>query len=117
MELSEIITLSAILVTLFLAVVALLWQMRALDSRINAQGAELREEIRRQNGELRADMRDQNGVLRAEMRDQNGNLRTEIRAQNGSLDEVRLQQARQEGINSVLAQDRHTHPPVASADD
>jgi hypothetical protein len=104
MEAGEIVTLSAILVTIFLGVVALLWQMRGLGSRmdtlelkLDTQVAGLREEIRTQSSKSDA---------------QSEALRGELRAQNSTIDEVRLQQARLEGINSILGQDRHTHPPI-----
>ncbi len=91
MESGEVVALVAIQITVFLGVIALLWQMRGLGSRIDA--------------------------LDAKVDVQGESLRTELRAQNGTIDEVRLQQARQEGINSVLAQDRHTHsPPAGHAD-
>ena len=97
MDVGEIITLTAImigLVAILVGIVAIIWQMHSqsnrLDAEIRAQGDRLDAEIRTQSAEIRA---------------QNA----KIDAQNGRLSETEREQARLEGVNSVLRLHSHTH--------
>jgi hypothetical protein len=79
MEIEGVVAVSAILIGIFLATIAIIWQMHALGARIDAQGVR-------------------------------------IDAQGGRISDVEREQARQEGVNSVLLRHHHTHTSEAAAD-
>ena len=90
MDAGEIFTVTAILVgfvAVLIGIFALMWQMHSqggrLDAKIDAQGDRLATEIRAQG--------------------------TEIKAQSGRISEAEREQARLEGVNSVLRIQTHTH--------
>ncbi len=90
MELGEYIGTSAIVVSIFLATAVFIWQsgrsdarIDRLDSKIEAVGERLSAEIREQSGEIRAHGR--------------------------RVSDLELEQARLNGVNSVLANQFHTH--------
>ena len=83
MDVGEIITVTAVLVGLvaiLVGIFALMWQMHSQGSRLDA-----------------------------EIRAQGDRLDAEIRAQSGRLSDVERDQARLEGVNSVLRIQTHTH--------
>ena len=94
MDVGEIITVTAILVGLvaiLIGIFTLMWQMHSqgsrLDAKIDARGDRLDAAIRAQGDRLDA----------------------AIRAQSGRLSDVEREQARLEGVNSVLRIQTHTH--------
>ena len=82
-------------VTILIALFALMWQTR---SASRADANEQRSEMR----EFRAEMREQG----AEMREQGERLSQRI-------SDAEREQARLEGVNSVLRQHSHTHESAA----
>ena len=75
-------------------IAALMWQINnqsnRLEAKIDAQGKELRDEIREQG--------------------------TRIEAQGTRVSQAELDQARINGVNSVLMQQTHTHESLGDAD-
>ena len=97
MEAAQIVTIVATLVgivAVLLGIAALMWQINnqsgRLESKIETQGRELRDEIRVQ-----------------------GNR---IEAQGTRVSQAELDQARMNGVNSVILQQTHTHEATGDAD-
>ena len=91
----------SIIVAIFLATIVLIWQMRSQSSRFEQGHSELRAEIRAQSD-------------KSEQRD--NELRAEIRAQSVRISDAEREQARLEGVNSVLLRYTHTHEPHEADD-
>ena len=134
MEWGELQGVAAIIVAIFLSTGIYIWQSNSqasrldtridrLEDKIDTQGRELRAEIETQGKELRAEMEKQGQELRTEMEKQGQELRTEIEkqgrrieAQGQRVSQAELDQARLNGVNSVLVQHIHTHEPTIGAD-
>ena len=86
MEIEGVVAISPILTGIFLATLAIIWQMHGLGARIDAQSARI-DALGARND-----------------------------AQGGRISDVEREQARQEGVNSVLLQHHHTHTPEAADD-
>ena len=90
-----IFSVGAILVAIFGSIIIFIWQTNSLsgklESKIETQGKELRAEI-----ETRANR-----------------LEDEIKLQGRRLSDSELEQARLNGINSVLTDQTHTHETLA----
>ena len=109
--------------TILLGVVALMWQINnqssRLEAKIDKQGEDLRAEIKEQGRRI-----DKQGEeLRAEIKEQGEDLRAEIKEQGRRIDEQgsratqsELDQARINGVNSVLLRHTHTHENLGDAD-
>lgn len=123
-----IFSVGAILVGIFTSIIIFIWQTNSLsgrlESKIEIQGRELRVELEAHVRELRAEIETQGKELRTEMQTQGRELRAEIETRSNRLeDEIRLQgqrvsnseleQARLNGINSVLVGQTHTHESLA----
>ncbi len=97
-----VFSISAILVGIFLATVVFIWQTNSqsnrLESKIDDLGRELRAEMEAQGRELRAEMEAQG---------------EKIEAQGKRVSDSELEQARLNGVNSVLANQAHTHQGIA----
>lgn len=108
-----VFSVAAILVGIFLATAVFIWQMNSqsnrLESKIETQGRELRAEIR----ELRAEMVSQVRELSAKIESQGRELSAKIEAQGRRVSDSELEQARLDGVNSVLMNQTHTHQPAA----
>ena len=116
--------------TILLGVVALMWQINnqssRLEAKIDKQGEDLRDEIREQGKRIDEQGRriDRQGEeLRAEIKEQGEDLRAEIKEQGRRIDEQgsratqsELDQARINGVNSVLLRHTHTHENLGDAD-
>ena len=94
---------------LSVALFALMWQTR---SASRADSNEVRAELR----EFRAEMRelgqrisDAERELRAEMREQRAEMREQGERQSQRISDAEREQARLEGVNSVLLRHTHTH--------
>ncbi len=113
---------------IFTSIIIFIWQTNSLsgrlESKIEIQGRELRVELEAHVRELRAEIETQGKELRTEMQTQGRELRAEIETRSNRLeDEIRLQgqrvsnseleQARLNGINSVLVGQTHTHESLA----
>lgn len=97
MDTGQVVTVVGFLVSIFailFGIVALMWQMsnqsNRLEAKIDAQGRELRDEIREQGAR--------------------------IEAQGTRVSQAELDQARINGVNSVLMQQTHTHESLGEAD-
>ena len=91
----DILSVGAILVGLFAATMVFIWQINTQSSRLETKiddlGKELRDEIETQGKELR----------------------TEIETQGRRVSDSELEQARLNGVNSVLMTQTHTHESMA----
>ena len=94
--------ISAIVIAVFLATGLQLWQVIRSDARIDRIEAKLESEIKHQGETLRAEMKSEIQELRAEVR---------LAAQRVS--DAELEQARLNGVNSVLTAQSHTHESAA----
>ena len=112
----QLISTVVIIVGLLFAMFALMWQMNSqssrLEAKIDAQGKELRALIDTQSKDIDA----QGKELEAKIDTQGRELRAEIIAQGRRVSESELEQARLNGINSVLTQFAHTHEAQAGDD-
>ena len=96
---------ASIIVAIFLATIVLVWQSRSQSDKFERGLSELRTE-------LRAEIRAQGD--RFEQR--HSELRADIRDQGSRLSESEREQARLEGVNSVLLRHTHTHEPHGADD-
>ena len=121
------IGVAAIVIAVFIATGIQIWQASRSDARID----KLESEIKDQGETLRAEMKEQGEILRAEMREGDARLQAQIQEQGARLEaqiqelraEVRqagqrvsdaeLEQARLNGVNSVLTGQTHTHESAA----
>ena len=102
---------------IFTSIVIFIWQTNSLsgklESKIETQGRELRAEIETQGRELRAEIETQSRELRAEIETRSNRLEAEIKLQGQRVSNSELEQARLNGVNSVLLAQTHTHEPRA----
>ncbi len=82
------------LIAILLGIFGLMWQM-------NSQSTRLQEAIDTQGRELRAEMKEQG---------------EEIKAHGARVSQAELEQARLNGVNSVLLRQAHTHENLDGAD-
>ena len=115
------------IVALLLAVFGLMWQMNSqsnrLEAKMDAQGKDLDkkidargEEVTEQGKDLRAIIDTQGKELEAQIDSQGKELRAEIIAQGQRVSDSELEQARLNGVNSVLTRLVHTHEVQAGDD-
>ena len=97
-----IFSVGAILVAIFGSIIIFIWQTNSLsgklESKIETQGKELRDEIETQGKELRAEME---------------KLSVDVGTQGRRVRDSELEQARLNGVNSVLMNQTHTHESMA----
>ncbi len=102
----EIPSVGSILAGIFVATAIFIWQVRSQSSRVESktetQGEDLRSAIETQGKELRAEMRE----LRRE-------LRADIETHGKRVSEVELEQARLDGVNSVMMNQTYIHQSAA----
>lgn len=119
----QLISTLVIIVGLLFAMFALMWQMNSQSSRleakidargekINAQGKELRALIDEQSKDMNAQGKD----LEAKIDAQGKELRAEIIEQGRRVSDAELENARLNGVNSVLTRLAHTHDAQAGDD-
>lgn len=119
----QLISTLVIIVGLLFAMFALMWQMNSQSGRleakidaqsedIEAQGKELRTLIDAQGKELEAKIDAQGKDIDAQGKE----LRAEIIAQGQRVSDAELEQARLNGVNSVLTRFAHTHESRAGDD-
>ncbi|MXX53186.1 MAG: hypothetical protein F4Z35_04410 [Dehalococcoidia bacterium] len=112
MEWGEIQGVMAIIVAIFLSTGIYIWQLNSQAGRMDSRIDRLEDKIDTQGRELRAEIETQGKELRAEIEAQG--LRMEAQGQRVSQSE--LEQARLNGVNSVLIQHIHTHEPMTGSD-
>ncbi len=108
MELGEYIGASAIVVSIFLATVVFIWQSGRSDAKIDRLDARidrLDAKIEAQGDRLDARI----DKLDAKIEVMGQTLSTEIREQGRRVSEVELEQARLNGVNSVIVNQIHSH--------
>ena len=105
MEWGELQGVVAIIVAIFLSTGIYIWQSNSQAGRMDSRIDRLEDKIDTQGRELRAEIETQGKELRAE-----------IEAQGQRVSQSELEQARLNGVNSVLVQHIHTHEPMAGAD-
>ena len=76
-------------------------------------GAILESKIETQGRELKAEIETQGRELRAEIETRSNRLEAEVKLQGQRVSNSELEQARLNGINSVLLAQTHTHEPHA----
>ena len=108
LEFGEYVGTSAIVVSIFLATVVFIWQSGRSDARIDRLGARidrLDAKIEAQGDrittEIRAEIREQNRLIEEQGR--------RIDGQGKRVSEVELEQARLNGVNSVIVNQIHSH--------
>ena len=92
------IGVSAIVIAVFIATGIQIWQASRSDAKID-----------RIEAKLEAEMKQQGETLRAEMQE----LRAEVRLAAQRVSDAELEQARLNGVNSVLTAQSHTHESAA----
>ena len=112
MDTAQAITAAIVAIGIFavlLGIVALMWQ-------INSQSSRLEIKMEEQGKELRAEIAKQGKELRTEIAEQGKELRAEIAEQGKRVAQSELDQARMNGVNSVLLRHAHTHETLGDAD-
>ena len=119
----QLLSTVVIIVGLLFAMFALMWQMNSQSSRLEAKIDARGEEIDSQGNDLRAlidgqgkDIEAQGKELEAKIDSQGRELRAEIIAQGQRVSDAELENARLNGVNSVLTRFAHTHEPHAGDD-
>ena len=125
------IGVAAIVIAVFIATGIQIWQASRSDARLDRFEAKFDSAMKEQRETLRAEMKEQGEILRAEMREGDARLQAQIQEQGARLEaqmqelraEVRqagqrvsdaeLEQARLNGVNSVLTGQTHTHESAA----
>ncbi len=92
----------AIVVAIFLATGVYMWQSSRSDAKIDRVEAKLETEIKEQGGRLESEIKERGERLEAE-----------IRLMSRRVSDSELEQARLNGVNSVLANQTHTHEGAA----
>lgn len=109
----DILSVGAILVGIFAATAVFIWQIYTQSSRLETKiddlGKELRTEIETQGKELTDEIEE----LRTEVETQGKELKAEIETQGRRVSDSELEQARLNGVNSVLMTQTHTHESMA----
>ncbi len=101
MDTAQAITAAIVAIGIFavlLGIVALMWQINSQSSRLETK------------------MEEQGKELRAEIAGQGKELRAEIVEQGRRVSQSELDQARMNGVNSVLLRHTHTHETLGDAD-
>ena len=108
MELGEYIGASAIVVSIFLATVVFIWQsgrsdarIDRLDARIDRLDAKIEAQGDRITTEIKAEFRDQSRRIEEQGR--------RIEEQGRRVSDAELEQARLNGVNSVIVNQIHSH--------
>ena len=108
MEFGEYVGTSAIVVSIFLATVVFIWQsgrsdarIDRLDARIDRLDAKIEAQGDRITTEIRAEIREQSRLIEEQGR--------RIDGQGKRVSEVELEQARLNGVNSVIVNQIHSH--------
>ena len=112
MEWGELQGIAAIIVAIFLSTGIYIWQSNSQAGRMDARIDRLEDKIETQGKKLRAEIETQGKELKAEIEAQG----QKIEAQGQRVSQSELEQARLNGVNSVLVQHIHTHEPMAGAD-
>lgn len=112
MEWGEIQGVMAIIVAIFLSTGIYIWQSNSQAGRMDSRIDRLEDKIDTQGRELRAEIETQGKELRAEIEAQGQRME----AQGQRVSHSELEQARLNGVNSVLIQHIHTHEPMTGAD-
>lgn len=99
-----IVAIGAIQLTAIFAIAAFIWQIRS-------QRGQLETRIEELDVKLSSEIREQFGELREEINDLDTKVSGEIREQGNKVTEAMLEQARLDGVNSVLLYQSHTHEP------
>ena len=108
MDTAQVVTIVAILIgilAILFGIVALMWQ-------INNQSSRLEAKIDTQSEHLEAKIDTQGKELRDEIRAQG----TRIEAQGARVSQAELDQARINGVNSVILRQTHTHEATGDSD-
>ena len=134
MDMAQIITVVGFSVGIFavlLGIVALMWQInnqssrleakidtqgRDLEAKIDTQGKDLEAKIDAQGRDLEAKIDTQGKDLEAKIDAQGKQLQEEIQAHSMRVSQTELDQARMNGVNSVLLRQAHTHEQMDGAD-
>ena len=120
MDVGIVFGLSGILIAIFIATIMFVWQANSVSNRFDAgfqaQGAEIKAlgdrvdaKIEAQGAEIKA----LGERLEAEIKVQSERLEAEIKVQGQRVSDLELEQARLNGVNSVMTRQAHTHELLA----
>lgn len=112
----QLISTLVIIVGLLFAMFALMWQMNSQSSRLEAKIDAQSEDMDAQGRELEAKIDAQGKDLESQIDAQGRELRAEIIAQGRRVSDAELENARLNGVNSVLTRFAHTHDAQAGDD-
>ncbi|MCY3542798.1 MAG: hypothetical protein OXH22_01955 [Chloroflexi bacterium] len=108
----QLLSTVVIIVGLLFAMFALMWQMNSQSGRLEAKIDAQSKDMDAQGKELEAKIDAQGKDIEAQGKE----LRAEIIAQGQRVSDAELEQARLNGVNSVLTQFAHTHEPQTGDD-
>ncbi|MYE54335.1 MAG: hypothetical protein F4X34_03960 [Chloroflexi bacterium] len=112
MDVGQVVTVVGFLVSIF----AILFGIAALMWQINNQSNRLEAKIETYAKELRDEIKEQGKYLEGKIETQGRELRNEIIEQGRRVSQAELDQARINGVNSVLLQQTHTHEAPGEGD-
>ena len=114
------IGVAAIVMAVFIATGIQIWQASCSDARLDRFEAKFDSAMKEQRETLRAEMRDGDARLQAQIQEQGARLeaqmqelRAEVRQAGQRVSDAELEQARLNGVNSVLTGQTHTHESAA----
>ena len=120
MDVGIVFGLSGILIAIFIATIMFVWQANSVSNRFDAgfqaQGAEIKALGERVDAKIEAQGAEIKALgerLEAEIKDQGVRLEAEIKAQGQRVSDLELEQARLNGVNSVVIRQAHTHETLA----
>ena len=109
MDVGIVFGLSGILIAIFIATIMFVWQANSVSNRFDAgfqaQGAEIKALGERVDAKIEAQG--------AEIKALGEKLEAEIKAQGQRVSDSELEQARLNGVNSVVTRQAHTHESLA----
>ena len=98
MDFGGVVGVGAIMIAVFLSMIVFIWQINSQSGRFDSKIESLQAEIKAQGDRLNARIEAQGDRLDAR-----------IEAQGGRVSDSELEQARLNGVNSVLTIQAHTH--------
>ena len=109
MDVGIVFGLSGILIAIFIATIMFVWQANSVSNRFDAgfqaQGAEIKALGERVDAKIEAQG--------AEIKALGEKLEAEIKAQGQRVSDSELEQARLNGVNSVVTRQAHTHESLS----
>ena len=105
--------LSGILIAIFIATIMFVWQANSVSNRFDAGFQALGERVDAKIEAQGAEIKALGERLEAEIKAQSVRLEAEIKVQGQRVSDLELEQARLNGVNSVMTRQAHTHESLA----